>query len=61
MPSRPPPRTQPSLDLDPRPRLPSVPVPQEAVPALADLLLAALGRDARLLAAGGGDERQDQR
>lgn len=61
MPSRPYPKTQLSLDLDPRPRLPSVPVPEEAVPALADLLLAALGQDPRPLAAGGGDERQNRR
>jgi hypothetical protein len=61
MPSRPKPRSQLSLDLDPRPRPPAVPLPQEAVPALADLLLAALGREPRLFAVGGGDERQDQR
>jgi hypothetical protein len=59
MPSRPQPRSQLSLDLDPRPRLPSVPVPEEVVPALADLLLAALGRASE--APGGGDERQDHR
>ena len=61
MPSRPPPRIQLALDLEPRVPPPAVPVPVEAVPALADLLLAALGLDQRVLAAGGGDERQDQR
>jgi hypothetical protein len=61
MSSRPTPRAQLSLDLDPRPRPLPVPLPQEAVPALADLLLAALGREPRLTAVGGGNERQDQR
>jgi hypothetical protein len=56
MPSRPSSRTQLSLELDPKPRPPSVPVPAEAVPALADLLLAALGRP--LETQGGGDEQQ---
>jgi len=50
-----------SLDLNPKPPPPSVAVPEEAVPALADLLLAALGRDLRALAVGGGNEQQDQR
>lgn len=58
MPSRPPPRTQLSLNLDPGPTVPPVAVPQEAVPALADLLLAALGR---VKLEGGGDEQQDHR
>jgi hypothetical protein len=58
MPSRLPPRTQLSLQLDPRPPATPVLVPEEAVPALADLLLAALGRDLRV-PAGGGDEQQD--
>lgn len=61
MPSRPLPRTQLSLDLAPRPRLTSLPVPAEAVPALADLLLAALGQDQQPLGRGGSDEQQDQR
>ena len=61
MPSRRLPRTQLAFDLDPRRRLPSVPVPAEAVPALADLLLAALGRDSQPLMSGGGDEQQNQR
>ena len=61
MPSRPSPRLQLSLGLEPRPRLPLMPVPEEAVPALADLLLAALGRDQQPLARGGRDEQQDQR
>lgn len=56
MPSRSPSRNQLSLDLDPKPQLPSVPIPAEAVPALADLLLAALGRP--LETQGGGDEQQ---
>ena len=60
MPSRLPPRTQPSLEFDPRPPAAPVAVPEEAVPALADLLLAALGRDRRVQA-GGGDEQQDHR
>ena len=38
-----------------------VAVPEEAVPALADLLLAALGRDRRVPAEGGGDDQQDHR
>jgi hypothetical protein len=59
MPSRPPSRTQLSLDLDPKLRPPSVPVPAEAVPALADLLLAALGRVPETQ--GGGDEQQGNR
>ena len=60
MPGRVPPRTQPSLELDPRPPAAPVAVPEEAVPALADLLLAALGRDRRV-PAGGGDDQQDHR
>jgi hypothetical protein len=59
MPSRLPSRTQLSLDLDPKLRPPSVPVPAEAVPALADLLLAALGRTSETQ--GGGDEQQGNR
>jgi hypothetical protein len=61
MPSRPKPRAQLSLDLAPRRPPPPVPLPREAIPALADLLLAALGREPGLPAMGGGDERQDQR
>jgi len=61
MPSRPSPRTQLSLDLAPRPQRSAVPVPEEALPALADILLAALGLDPHPLAAGGSDEQQDQR
>ena len=59
MPSRPPPKSQLSLDLDPTPQPPPGPVLQGAIPALADLLLAALGRAPE--ARGGGDERQNQR
>ena len=59
MPSRPPSKTQLSLDLDPKLRPPFVPVPAEAVPALADLLLAALGRASETQ--GGGDEQQGNR
>lgn len=59
MPSRPPPRAQLSLALDPRPPSPPVVVPGEAVTALADLLLAALGRSPE--AGGGRDEPQDHR
>lgn len=59
MPSCPPSKTQLSLDLDPKLRPPSVPVPAEAVPALADLLLAALGRVP--VTQGGGDEQQGNR
>jgi hypothetical protein len=58
MPSRPSTRTQLSLNLEARPPLPALLVPQEAVPALADLLLAAIGRTPQ---AGGSDEQQDQR
>ncbi len=60
MPSRPPPRTQLSLEFDPRPPAAPVVVPEGTVPALADLLLAALGRDRRTQA-GGADEQQDHR
>ncbi len=59
MPSRPQPRPQLSLDLDPRPPAPPVAVPEEAVQALAELLLAALGPVLR--PPGGGDEQQDHR
>lgn len=59
MPSRPPSRNQLSLDLDPKLRPLSVPVPAEAVPVLADLLLAALGRAPETQ--GGGDEQQGNR
>ena len=58
MPSRPSPRLQLLLDLEPKRQPPSVPVPAEAVPALADLLLAALGP---VPGPGGRDEQQDQR
>jgi len=52
-------RRQIAADLDPKLRPPSVPVPAEAVPALADLLLAALGRVPETQ--GGGDEQQGNR
>jgi hypothetical protein len=60
MPRRPPPRIQLALALEPRVPPLALPIPVEAVPALADLLLAALGLDQRVVAAGGGDERQGQ-
>ncbi len=59
MPSRPPPRSQLALDLAPRPPLPTPVLPPGAVPALAELLLAALGRTPE--AGGGRDEPQDHR
>ena len=60
---RPPARMQPSLDLDrvTGPRPPAAPVPEEVVPVMADLLLAALGHGAGARPAEGGDERQDHR
>jgi hypothetical protein len=48
-----------SLDLDPRLPAPPVAVPEEAVQALAELLLAAIGQI--LQPPGGGDEQQDHR
>lgn len=59
MPSRTSPRVQLSLKLDPKPSTAPIAVPEAAVAALADLLLAALGRDLR--SAGGDDEQQDHR
>ena len=59
MPRRPPPRSQLALDLAPRPPLPALVIPPGAVPALAELLLAALGRTPK--AGGGRDEPQDHR
>lgn len=61
MPSRAPPRLQLLLDLGRA--LPTAPVgvPQEAVLALADLLLAALGRDFDASRTEAGDEPQDHR
>lgn len=59
MPSRLPPRSQLTLDLVTRPPSPAVVIPPEAVPALADLLLSALGRAPEM--GGGRDEPQDHR
>jgi hypothetical protein len=59
MPSRPLPRPQLSLDLDPRPPVPPVAVSKEAVQVLAELLLAATGQVLQPI--GGGDEQQDHR
>jgi hypothetical protein len=59
---RPPARSQLLLDLDRVPSPPpAAPVPEEAVPALADLLLAALGHGAGARRTEGGDEREDHR
>ena len=52
-------KTAMSLDLDPRLPAPPVAVPEEAVQALAELLLAAIGQI--LQPPGGGDEQQDHR
>ena len=61
MPSRSLPSTQLSLDLD-RSLLPTLlAVPEEAVSALADLLLAAVGRGMDAKQTEGGDEQQDHR
>lgn len=59
MPSRPNPRSQLRLDLAPRPPQQALVIPPEAVPALADLLLAALGRTPAV--GGGRDEPEDHR
>jgi hypothetical protein len=59
MPSRPLSRPQLSLDLDPRPPAPPVAVSEDAIQALAELLLAAIGQVLQPL--GGGDEQQDHR
>jgi hypothetical protein len=61
MPSRPSPRKQLSLELAHQPPPQRLPVPPAAVPALAELLLAALGRSPVGPAAGGANEQQDQR
>ena len=61
MPSRAPPRTQLSLDLDRRPPAAPMMLPEEAVHVLADLPLAAVGRDLGAPRTGGGDEREDHR
>lgn len=61
MPSRVSPRAQLSLSLDqPLPPAP-IPVSEEAVSALADLLLAAMGHGAGTPGTEGGDEPQDHR
>jgi hypothetical protein len=57
--SRPPPRSQLTLDLAPHPPLPTPVIPPGAVAALAELLLAALGLTSE--AGGGRDEPQDHR
>lgn len=53
------PRTQLLLDLSPRPPPPPLLAPEAVVPALADLLLSALGRGPAAEEA--GDEQQDHR
>ena len=61
MPSRTPPSAQLSLDLD-RLSLPTpIAVPEEAVSALADLLLAAVGQGVGIERLESGDEQQDHR
>ncbi len=60
MPSRVPPSPQLSLDLKSLPPTP-VAVPEEAVSALADLLLAAVGHGVGAEQTEGGDEQQDHR
>jgi hypothetical protein len=55
------PKTQLSLQLGDIPAQPKPPVPREAVPALADLLLAAIGLGRIAQTAGGKDEREDHR
>lgn len=57
MSSRLPPRSQLALYLAPRPPLPALVIPPGAVAALAELLLAAVGRTPE--AGGGRDEPQD--
>jgi hypothetical protein len=61
MPSRVPPGSQLSLDLYRLPLPASVLVPEEAVSALADLLLAAVGLGMDTERTEGGDEQQDHR
>ncbi len=61
MPSRVPPRTQLSLDLNRSPRPTPVTVPEEAVSALADLFLAAMGHGVGAEQTEGGDEQQNHR
>lgn len=61
MPSRRLPRAQLSLDLNQSPLPTSVTVPEEAISALADLLLAAMGRGVGTERMEGSDEQQDHR
>ena len=61
MPSRALSSAQLSLDLNRSPLLIPVAVPEEAVTALADLLLAAVGQDVGAKRMEGGDEQQDHR
>ena len=61
MPSRRLPSAQLSLDLDRSPLRTLLAVPEEAVLALADLLLAAVGRGVDAKQTEGGDEQQDHR
>jgi len=60
MPSRVPTSVQMALRLDGPSALPTITVPEEAVSALADLLLAAIGRNVDA-AKEGSDEQQDHR
>ena len=61
MPSRRLPNAQLSLDLNRSPSPTPVAVPEEAVSALADLLLAAMGHGVDAERVEGGDEQQDHR
>jgi hypothetical protein len=61
MPSRRLPKAQLSLDLDRSPLPTLLAVPEGAVLALADLLLAAVGRGVDAKQTEGGDEQQDHR
>lgn len=61
MPSRRRPSAQLALPLNQSPSPTPDAVPEEAVSALADLLLAALGHGVDAGRAGGGDEQQDHR
>ncbi len=61
MPSRLPPCAQLSLDLNRTPLSTPVAVPEEAVSALADLLLAAIGHGVAAEQREGSDEQQDHR
>jgi hypothetical protein len=61
MPSRALPSAQLSLDLNRSPLPTPVAVPEEAVSALADLLLAAVSRGAGAEQMEGGDEQQNHR